>query len=95
MCWQSKPDAEARPGTRAERRSETPLGCIRIVVVVRGMKRIDGRAHGGDLRHPRGMEKLESLGGDGHEDGHRAGECDRCTGTNDEEWRVGKSGSLG
>jgi hypothetical protein len=95
MCAQSKPDAEARPGTRAERRSETPLDCIRIVFVVRGTKRIDGRAHGGDLRLPRGMEKLESLGGDGHEDGHRVGECDRCTGTGDEKWRVGELGSLG
>lgn len=85
MCSQSKPDAEARPETRAERRSETPLDCIRIAIVVRDSKRNDGRTNGGDLRLPRRIEKLESLGGDGHEDGHRIGECDRCTGTNDEE----------
>lgn len=34
MCAQSKPDADARLDKNVERRSETPLDCIRILINV-------------------------------------------------------------
>lgn len=36
MCAQSKPDADARLDKNVERRSETPLDCIRILINVVG-----------------------------------------------------------